>query len=256
MTHAHADARTIKEFLSGKVGIDVRVIETTDSTNTLCRSISLRDTPLLIAAREQTAGRGRFDRRFDSRKDAGLYMSIAFAPRCVSSPAVITAAAGVAVCLAIQRQTDVLPKIKWVNDVYIDGLKLAGILAEGVVEGGVISRAIVGIGVNVKDRPFPEEIANIATSIESATGKSVDVNRLCADITEFFFSLVANKTRTMELYKQLSCVIGRRVTVKVGDGSYEALATDVDGEGNLAVQTEDGRTILLCSGEISVRLKN
>lgn len=255
MSATHLDADKINRLLDKTYGASAVVYDCTSSTNALCKELPPSDTPTVIVAKEQTSGRGRFDRRFDSARDAGLYMSICYMPKRGLSPAEITATAGVAVCLAIERQTGDIPKIKWVNDIYFEGKKLAGILAEGVFSAdGTLSRAIVGIGINIKKRSFPEEIKNIATSIEDAYGMTVDINRLCADTVNLFFSLLEDTPHTMSLYKSLSLVIGKPITVHTNDGCYEALAKDIDDSGNLIILLENGDERKICSGEISIRL--
>ncbi len=255
MSHAHADAEAINRLLDESHGARAIVYESVGSTNAICRGLPNATAPHIVVAREQTAGRGRFDRRFDSSRDAGLYMSLCYTPRGASSPASVTALAGVAACLAIERQTSRMPKIKWVNDVYHEGKKLAGILAEGVYgEGGTLTHAIVGIGVNVKSRPFPDELANIATSIEDAYGTCADINRLCADTVNIFFSLSKDVPAAMRLYRQLSCVVGKRITVHTPTGDYNAAAEDIDSEGNLIVCLDNGEIKTVFSGEISIRI--
>ncbi|MBP3309134.1 MAG: biotin--[acetyl-CoA-carboxylase] ligase [Clostridia bacterium] len=255
MSESCLDADIISGLLNGGLGISVSVYDCVSSTNALGKSLPAGVPPTVIVAREQTAGRGRFDRRFDSARDAGLYMSICYTPKKSLTPSEITAAAGVAVCLAIERQTGESPKIKWVNDIYFENKKLAGILAEGVFsEDGSLSRAIVGIGINVRKRKFPREIEGIATSLEDAYGRAVDINRLCADTVNLFFSLTEHTPRAMSLYKSLSLVIGRHITVHTQNGCYGALAQDIDDSGSLVVLLEDGEIQKICSGEISIRL--
>ncbi len=256
MPYTHADGSAIKSFLPTERAIGITVLDTVNSTNTYAKGLQDSALPMLVLAREQTLGRGRFDRRFDSARDGGLYMSLCFCPEGSPTPAMITAAAGVAVCLAIERLTDTLPKIKWVNDVYIGERKVAGILAEGSFDGcGRLCRAVVGIGVNTRSRVFPEPLRAVATSIEDATGFAVDINRLCTEITEAFFSLLCDKAKTMRLYQELSLVIGRAITVITMGGTEDAVAEDIDGEGNLIIRNEAGEIKTVCTGEISIRLK-
>ena len=165
--------------------------------------------------------------------------------------------AAVAVAQAIESLADVAVKIKWVNDLYINGRKVCGILSEASMdfEAGQLEYAVLGIGVNVAKVAFPEELAGLATSIEGECGASVSRSRLIAEISNRLEALYGHLEdgAFMEECRRRSNVIGREVMVLRGDTRYMARALDIDDQGRLVVQTQEG-VRRLGSGEVSLKL--
>src|SRR5258708_31140009 len=142
-----------------------------DSTNLEAMRQAKAGAPegLCIVAREQTNGRGRLDRVWQSPKDAGLYFSMILRPRLkMSSWPLITLMAALAVCDALMKACDLRADIKWPNDICVNGRKLCGILVE-TIETESRAAAIVGIGINLKAHSLPATVSDQATSVESAT---------------------------------------------------------------------------------------
>lgn len=247
--------RLLLEMLkSKKIECDVEVFQEIDSTNLEAkrRAQSVGDMPLLILAEGQTAGKGRMGRRFYSPESTGLYMSYMYTPKSDFSDSVtVTAAAAVAVARAIKRLTDLEPEIKWVNDIYIGGKKVCGILTEAVTSKDV--KIIVGIGVNITTDCFPDEIKGIADSLKM----SVDRNELATCIVKELQILISELSdRTfIEEYRRLSCVLGRDVTFIKNGEEHCGKAVDIDRDGGLVVETVDG-TVTLNTGEISLRVRS
>lgn len=237
---------------SNGVECKVQVFSEIDSTNLEAkrRATAVHNTPMLFVADSQTAGRGRMGRQFYSPDSTGLYMSYMYTPDCGFSDSVtVTAAAAVAVARAIKRLTDLEPEIKWVNDIYIGGKKVCGILTEAVTGKDV--KIIIGIGINITTQSFPKEIEGIADSLKI----SVDRNRLAARIVKELQVLISELSERsfIEEYRRLSCVLGRDVTfIKNGEERY-GKAVDIDRDGGLVVQTSDG-SITLNTGEISLKV--
>lgn len=237
---------------------DVKVYELIPSTNTAAEEYA-RENPNVCAifvAEEQSAGSGRLGRRFHSPRGAGLYMTLLFTPSGVKTDGVwLTTLAAVAVRRAIKRLSTLDPKIKWVNDLYLDGKKAAGILAKASLdEKGGIKYSVIGIGINVLDIPLPEEIKEIATSLEAAGGGRIDRNLLASAIAEEFFSaLNENCEALIAEYKKASIVLGKRVRVIKPDLEYYATATDITESGELLLLREDGKKEILSTGEVSIR---
>ena len=219
--------------------------------------------PVFIA-KSQTGGRGRLGRSFFSPEETGLYMSILLPiDENLTETDLITPAAGVAVCRTIEALSSEEPKIKWVNDVYINKKKVCGILAEGIIDSklGKISKVVLGIGVNLFEpkEGFPEEISNIATSL---FGKNVE--NLESVKYQFVGKLLENLEKTleknqekavMEEYKARSFLIGKTVTVISGQKTYPALVKDVTEKGHLIVEDlEQGKITQLFTGEVSLKL--
>ena len=157
--------------------------------------------PFVVVADAQTAGKGRMGRQFYSPDKTGLYMSFVYEPETDFKDSVtVTSAAAVAVVRAIEELTDLSPKIKWVNDIYIDDKKVSGILTEAVT--GDKTLIIVGIGVNITTDKFPNEIKNTATSLNQA----VDKSNLLLSIVKHLLELISGLPQRTFLpkYKQKS----------------------------------------------------
>lgn len=240
-------------------GRQMEVHSTLDSTNTRAKALAAQGAVhgTLVCAREQTAGRGRFGRRFFSPEDGGIYMSLLLRPAMPADQAVmVTSMAAVAVARAIERLAEVEIQIKWVNDLYADGKKLCGILCEAGMdfESGQLDYAIPGIGVNTAPMEFPEELRGIATSVGNVCGHDISKNRLVAEICNCMEELYGQLETGafMSEFRARSNVIGRKIIVLRGDERFPARAVDIDDHGSLIVETEDGLKTVH-SGEVSVR---
>ena len=166
-------------------GIPVEVFRSASSTNTEAKAAALRGMPhgTLIAANEQTAGRGRFGKPFYSPANTGLYMSVLLKPQKPLSDCMgITMAAACAIIDSLESVCGVHAGIKWVNDIFCSGRKVSGILTEAMsdFESGMAESVIVGIGVNISTEKFPEEISGIAGSV----GVFAERSRLCVEASE------------------------------------------------------------------------
>lgn len=216
-----------------------------------------RDGTSLFIADSQTHGRGRLDRRFVSNAGAGLYMSIRFPFSGELADAVgITPFASVAVCRAIESLSDAKPKIKWVNDVYLGGKKLAGILTESIVGSDGKRYFICGIGINLVPSEMPSELAMIATNLESE-GFFAPREHLAAKICEEFLLGVegAMKREILDEYRSRSFIIGSTVSVHGADGIYNARVLGIGDRYELVVSDECGKEKRLSSGEVSLKLQ-
>lgn len=251
-------ADAIRSAMTHPIHIDL--LESVDSTNTEAkrRIASGLTTPLLLLAKTQTAGRGRLGRRFCSPHGAGLYMSMVLHPNCAPKEALsITSAAAVAVCEAIEALTPLCPEIKWVNDVYLSGKKVCGILTEGVTDpvSGRLKSVVVGIGINCTPAAFPDEVAAIATSLEGE-GAMVDPNRLAAMVCERLLVLYKELPRKTWLsgYRSRSWLDGKTVIYFMDGCACEGVVLGIDEDGALLLSTPEGE-VALSSGEVTVRVK-
>jgi len=224
----------------------------------------------VVIAEQQTAGRGRLGRSFYSPAGTGVYLSILYVPeKGIIQPARMTTAAAVAVCRSLETLYGVKAGIKWVNDVFVGGKKVCGILTEGVsnFETGIIETAIVGIGVNITDGAdgFPAEIAGVAGSVLGKTSSSrITRNELAAAIVRETLSIYdmeesgdgSGIAAVMREYRNRSLIIGKAVEVFPVPGrtgnAYKAVAVDVDDQARLIVQNDKGERIALQSGEITL----
>ena len=222
-----------------------------DSTNTEAkrRRDEAKSAPIVIVADSQSAGRGRLGRSFYSPSETGLYMSVAYSPKGdVVDAVTITSKAAVAVCRAIEKFADAECKIKWVNDVYVGGKKVSGILCESTVCDSGETVIIVGIGINLTTKDFPDEIADIAAAVGEIDRKS-----LAAELARTVIEFAYDGGEWIDEYRARSLVLGRKITYIKDGVSRIAQAKEIRGDGALVVD-EDGALTVLSSGEISVRL--
>ncbi len=246
-----------RHLAAGAKGLRVFVFKETDSTNNEAKRMLAdgRRENFLVAAEHQTGGRGRNGRRFYSPSRAGIYMTLAIHPGPgAANPVSITTAAAVAVVRAIEKLTDKKPLIKWVNDIFLDGGKICGILTEAImdVETGTIQSVIVGIGVNVSAVELPEELNGIAAALEPS---GLTRNRLAAEIINQIMALAADLSDKsyLEDYRARSMVLGKRIAYCQNGVFRQATAVGIDENGGLLIRNDDGGTETLTSGEISVR---
>lgn len=231
--------------------------EETDSTNTRAKEYakakhSTEKRPVVFIANSQTAGRGRLGRSFVSNSGAGIYISILTYPNERGADATaITARAAVALAKAVESLCKCEIKIKWVNDLFLGGKKLAGILTEGKMEkDGKIAYQVVGMGINVYKKAISDEINGIATSIEGETNCAPDRSKLAATIIKEF--LTEGEDYYAE-YKARSFIIGKKVTVIKLTEQYEAKVIDINEDFSLTIE-RDGESEKLFTGEISLKI--
>lgn len=259
----------------------VEVFKTIDSTNTEAkrrltsssRAESLHGTVLF--AEHQSAGRGRFSRSFYSPRGAGLYFSLIFCPsiparteREEPSSDLYTAISATVICRCL-KALGFAPQIKWVNDIYLNGKKICGILSEGIIdmETSSVQAVIIGIGLNVKESNFPPELKNKAGSLFTEAGSSFSeaeapsLNRnvlassIISSLIEALYGLHSQEN-LMEEYKSLSLLTGKKVRVLPFAGiPYQALVLGISDLGHLIIETDDGKKDELISGEVSLELE-
>lgn len=254
-----ADRREYElSFEKEHIDIPLVLFDSTASTNDEAKAYAKdHASDAVFIAERQTAGRGRLGRSFSS-DGGGLYLSYLTHPDLAPKRALmLTVFAAVSLCRAIEELVpEASPTIKWVNDLRLGGRKLAGILTEGqIAPDGSLGYAVIGIGVNVRRRDYPEELLSIATDIESELGVKLSIPRLAAalvrNLSEFGSTPAAEY---MEEYRRRSCVIGKRVTVIGADGAYEAEAIAITDEGELRIRLDDGNTKDLFTGEVSIKI--
>ena len=251
------DSGVLESFLNNKT-LNVLLFPEIDSTNLEAKRIAKNglSEPFLIIADSQTAGRGRLGRTFYSPPSTGIYLSYVYKPNAaIASGVSVTSAAAVAVCRAIKAVTELNPQIKWINDVYIDGKKVCGILCEAVTEGGRSDAncIVIGIGINVSTTDFPCELREKAGSLGD---RVIDRNRLAAEVVNQLEKVINDlgKRAFIDEYKKLSLVLGKQITYIKNGVETRGIAVDVDNDGGLIVRLSDGSKTTLNTGEISVKL--
>lgn len=223
---------------------------TVTSTNDLLKEKASGGAPegTVIIADAQTAGRGRMGRRFHSPAGRGIYMSILLRTEFSGDEVCLTAHAAVAVAKAIEKQTEKAVFIKWVNDIYIDGRKVCGILTEKASD-----YVIVGIGINLREPEdgYPDELRSIAGAV-FGKDSDYDADRLINDILIEFFK---DNADLLGDYRARSMTDGKRILVRQGNTEYYARALGIDESFGLRIALRDGSETILRSGEISVSVR-
>lgn len=261
------DAETILSFVEDP-SVKVKFFDVIDSTNTqakreLAEEVAGKLHKTVYVAAHQTAGRGRLGRPFYSPDSSGIYLSIVYSKDNITQPALFTANAAVAVSRAIQKVYGVDAKIKWVNDVYVNGAKVCGILTEGIAnfETGLIESAIIGIGVNIQmNENLPEELKNVAGSVISE-GQSNKRAEMTAQIINEMLAILDGGEQTekasMQEYKARSNLIGKEIefspVINQTEKNYKCVVQDITEDAKLVVKMPDGEVRILESGEISIR---
>lgn len=244
--------------LCTSLGVRLSIFEEIDSTNEEARrqANSAISTPALIIANSQTNGRGRMGRSFHSPKDTGLYLSyLAKAKPNASDTVRLTTAAAVAVSIAIQEIYGIKSEIKWVNDLLIGGRKVCGILCESFRTSSGERATVIGIGVNVSTKDFPEELRERAASItDSCERKLALAAAILKHLTRFYEDPTAPEI--MSIYRKRSAVLGRRVRLLGAGAEALGVATDIEEDGTLCVALDSGEMRKIHSGEITLRFDN
>lgn len=256
-------AQSISQFLN--MDLDILVEKCVTSTNTVLKEKAeqgARHGTVLIAE-EQTNGRGRMGKSFYSPVGSGIYLSILLRPDIPAQEALfLTTSAAVATARAIEDVSEKKADIKWVNDIYIEGKKVCGILTEAAfnIETGKLDYAIVGIGINIcyPNDGFPPEIDDIATAIFDKSSDSVNKRSiLIANLLNYFMEYYDNfeDQKYVSEYIYRSMIIGKEITVIDGQNSRDAVASKIDNQCRLKVQFDDGSEKWINSGEVSIKVQ-
>ena len=243
----------------GEYPAPVYVHERLDSSNQTAKRLALAGAPhgTLVLAGQQSAGRGRMGRRFESPAGKGIYLSLVLrAPVPASEALGVTVGAAVAVARAVQKLCGIELGIKWVNDLYYQGKKVCGILTEAgtSVESGLLEWLVVGIGLNLTTTPadWPEELARTAGSLFPGGPAPVGRAALAGAIARELLALCPGFD-CLDEYRARCFVPGHWVTVCAETETYAAKALAIDEEGRLVIQRENGRQEALRCGEVTTR---
>lgn len=242
----------------------LQVLEEAGSTNTLLKAMGRQGAPhgsVLIADR-QTAGRGRLGRSFLSPGGVGLYCSALIRPGCPPTELMhLTCAVAVSVCDAVEAACGIRPQIKWTNDLVLNKKKLAGILTELSLDPltHLVDCAVIGVGINCCQRPgdFDPSIRGLATSLFMALDAPIDRSHLAAELIRAMdamsASLLTDRRAMMDRYRRDCITLGQEIQVLRGGTVRRGKAVDIDDEGGLLVEYDDGGLETVTSGEVSIR---
>lgn len=267
------------------MGQEIFCYNTLDSTNVKAKELAEEGYPsgTLVIAESQTAGRGRRGRDWNSQEGTGIFMSFILKPELTSEPAeqnqpglisasaeqnqsgltienasMVTLVCALAVSMGISQVTGAEAQIKWPNDIVMNGRKICGILTEMSVVSGKVGHVVVGIGINVSNLQFPEEIANTAGSLYTETGKFFQRAEIVGAILEKFETYYALFLKTQDLslmqeeYNGLLANRNREVRVLDPREPFEGKALGITEKGELIVETPQGKQ-MVSGGEVSVR---
>lgn len=235
-----------------------------DSTNAYLLRAAQEGAPegLVVVAAQQTMGRGRCGRVFQSAAEKGLYLSALLRPQLPPERVFpLPALCAVAACNAVEHVCGVRPGIKWTNDLVLNGKKLAGILAEMDIDGktGALRAVVLGIGINVCQmrEDFSGEVADMATSLAMETGKDVAFRALeealLDELNEAYDALDGDITPFLTQYRRDCITLGHEVRILRGASVRTAWAEDIDEDFSLLVRLSDGKREHISCGEVSVR---
>lgn len=251
----------IKEYFYPEDKRNVILVEQIDSTNNYAKELARNGEPsgTVIIAETQTAGKGRLGRSFCSPPGTGLYMSIILRPRCAPEKiSLLTSCMAVAASRAIDDLYKTNMKIKWVNDLYLNGRKISGILTEGSVNAnGKAEFAVIGIGINVRTvkNYFSQELLQSASSLEDETGKVVPLGQIAAKIVYELEKMLPEFENAGFIYeyRKRSCIIGCEVVISKQGREPTAKAVGIDDMAGLVVEYSDGSRETLTSGEARIK---
>ena len=214
----------------------------------------------LIVADMQTAGRGRKGKGWSSPAGTNVYFTLILKPDYdVEQASMVTLVMGMAVAEGIRATCGVDARIKWPNDIVAGGRKLCGMLAEMSVEREFIHYVVVGVGINVKEQVFPEEIADTATSLWQECGRKVSRGQLIVNVMKAFearykvFCGSRSLSGLVEGYKGMLVNKNREVRVLDPKGEFRGVSRGINEKGELLVELEDGSVTAVYAGEVSVR---
>ena len=241
-------------------GKTVHFARETDSTNLWIKRLAKEGAPegTLALAEFQSAGRGRLGRSWEVPEGTSVMMSILLRPKFEPQYApTLTLVMGMAVAKAVKKLGfDV--SIKWPNDVVVSHKKICGILTEMGVRDGKIDYAVIGVGINVNIKEFPEEMADKATSLYLESGKEFDRSQIPGLVMEAFekyyekFAATCDLSGLKEEYESILANYNQPVRVLAKE-PYEGVARGITDGGELLVEKTDGTIVAVSAGEVSVR---
>ncbi|GAA5137778.1 hypothetical protein GCM10023213_15190 [Prosthecobacter algae] len=238
----------------------VQVVEEIPSTSDALRAAALRGEPadLVLFAESQTAGRGRRDNRWVTPRGQDLMFSLLLRPEApISLWPRLTTLAALAICRAIEEELPLRPQIKWPNDIYINGLKVSGLLAEAVTAPAGMS-LVLGIGLNVNTRAFPPALAGTATSLFQSLPAHLQIReldrqpiaiRLLLELANQFSRISTDYAEAVAEVRDRSWLLGKQIRATVEGQEIYGRALDLNQEGHLILALADGSLRTFASAE-------
>jgi BirA family biotin operon repressor/biotin-[acetyl-CoA-carboxylase] ligase len=256
-----------KEYLlsqvRGALWKELIVYDSVESTNDLAMSLAVKGgiaPGTVLIADQQTRGKGRLGRKWESPAGMNIYMSMLLQPDYLAprDATMLTLLAAVSCVTALKKTGDLPVTIKWPNDLLMSDMKIGGILTEVRADPDRIGLAVVGIGINVNmnANDFSEEIKNIATSIRQETGARQERNgiiiRILGEFEHWYDRLKTDgKKPLLNAWRRFSSTLGRRVKATIGDTVVSGVAKDIDENGLLILKMPSGKLWKISSGDIT-----
>ncbi|MDO5714164.1 MAG: biotin--[acetyl-CoA-carboxylase] ligase [Tissierellia bacterium] len=254
------DGAIRKNLVQELKDINLFIYDEVDSTNTQGKRLNLEGKLNqwdVVLAEKQSLGKGRSGKSFESPKYGGIYMTILYRKDKSGLDPMIntltTVRGAVATAIGIEEIGNVKPGIKWVNDLYLEGKKICGILTEGDldIENGKITDIYLGIGINVhtKREEFSQEIKDIAGSIQKDIFRNDLISRILNNLYE-----MENWTedRIIKEYKKRSILLGKEIIYEKNGKKIDGVAKDINEQGHLIVET-NGQEECLIAGEVNIK---
>lgn len=241
------------------IGDNIHHLQTIDSTNEYLKRIGDKSTDgTVVISEEQTRGKGRMGRTWQSKSGEGIWMSLLLKPNIIPFKApFITLVAGVSVVTAL-RKLNVPAQIKWPNDIILNDKKICGILTELSAEIERVNYVIVGMGMNVKNMYFSGELEHKATSLykEGYVLQRVDiVDKILYEFEKNYIDYIENdnKEHVLNLFRQYSNIINKEIYLIKNDQRELVTCIDINDSGNLIIKDKDNNIREIMSGEVSIR---
>lgn len=254
------DKKVLERCLNQK--LNITIFDELDSTNNYLKKLGSQGEKenQLVIALSQTGGRGRMGRSFYSPNGTGIYFSLLLHPKFSAEKSLfLTVMAAVSVAETVMKYNKNDVKIKWVNDIYIDGKKVCGILTEGAINSNkMLDYAVVGIGINIiaPENGFPDDIKEIATAIFPGKTEDYIKEKIVANVVNKFFDMYNGfDTNFVNRYKEYSYLTGKEINIIQGKTTRPATVIDITDDCHLLVKNENGEIEEISSGDVSVRLK-
>lgn len=257
-----SESEVLSRLRTKWAGKTIHFFDETGSTNNDCRRFLEKgdDHGVLVLADTQNMGKGRRGRTWISPPSTTISMSLGLRPKCMPDKAsMLTLVMALAVAEAIRDVTGLDAKIKWPNDIVINKKKVCGILTEMNTQMDYIEYVIIGVGINVNQTSFAEEISQMASSLFLETKKLQSRNELVVKTIAYFeryyeqFEKAYDLSFMLDTYNEMLINRGARVRVLDPKGAYEGTARGINAAGELVVETENGSLENVYAGEVSVR---
>jgi BirA family biotin operon repressor/biotin-[acetyl-CoA-carboxylase] ligase len=260
--HAPLDLEALRKArASARLGHTIHYFDSIGSTNDEVRDLAVAGAPegVVVIAESQTRGRGRLGRRWESPPFRNLYLSVLMRPRLDAEDVpLIGLVGGLAAAEAVAVWAP-NARIKWPNDVLIEGRKLSGILTETQVDAARSLAVVVGIGVNlnIAIEELPEELRGKATSLRAVTGKRIDrvrfADELLARLEERYQQLCdAGFAALRARWDELSCLTGCTVSIAGAGATQEGTVLGLADDGTLRLRSAGGREMRVVAGDVTV----